>query len=164
MRLKKLILDSFKGVTHGEYDFSDVTTIMGKNGTGKTTLADAWYWLFTDKDYDLQSNPEVHPDFMEESEPSVTAVLDIDGKEVTLRKFQKDMRTYWDWQARFNDWMENQFIYCFPDGKALAMPPIPRELLEADVFQEDIQKANPDMPEPSAKSPKKSKKKKKKKK
>ena len=93
MRLKKLILDSFKGVTHGEYDFSDVTTIMGKNGTGKTTLADAWYWLFTDKDYDLQSNPEVHPDFMEESEPSVTAVLDIDGKEVTLRKFQKDMRT-----------------------------------------------------------------------
>lgn len=93
MRLKKLILDSFKGVTHGEYDFSDITTIMGKNGTGKTTLADAWYWLFTDKDYDLQSNPEVHPDFMEESEPSVTAVIDIDGKEVTLRKFQKDMRT-----------------------------------------------------------------------
>jgi len=93
MRLKKLILDAFKGVTHGEYDFSDITTIMGKNGTGKTTLADAWYWLFTDKDYDLQSNPEVHPDFMEESEPSVTAVLDIDGKEVTLRKFQKDMRT-----------------------------------------------------------------------
>lgn len=93
MRLKKLILDSFKGITHGEYDFADVTAIMGKNGTGKTTLADAWYWLFTDKDYDLQSNPEVHPDFMEESEPSVTAVLDIDGKEVKLRKYQSDMRT-----------------------------------------------------------------------
>ena len=93
MKLKKLILDSFKGVTHGEYDFADVTAIMGKNGTGKTTLADAWYWLFTDKDYDLQSNPEVHPDFMEESEPSVTAVLDIDGKEVKLRKYQSDMRT-----------------------------------------------------------------------
>ena len=93
MILKKLILDSFKGVTHGEYDFSDITTFCGKNGTGKTTLADAWFWLFTDKDYDLQSNPEIHPDFMEESEPSVTAVLDIDGKEVTLRKYQSDMRT-----------------------------------------------------------------------
>lgn len=93
MKLKKLILDSFKGVTHGEYDFSDITTFCGKNGTGKTTLADAWFWLFTDKDYDLQSNPEVHPDFMAESEPSVTAVLDIDGKEVTLRKYQSDMRT-----------------------------------------------------------------------
>ena len=93
MRAKKLILDSFKGVTHGEYDFSDITTIQGKNGTGKTTLADAWFWLFTDKDYDLQSNPEIHPDFMEESEPSVTAVLDVDGKEVKVRKFQVDMRT-----------------------------------------------------------------------
>ena len=93
MILKKLILDSFKRVTHGEYDFSDITTFCGKNGTGKTTLADAWFWLFTDKDYDLQSNPEVHPDFMEESEPSVTAVLDIDGKEVKLRKYQSDMRT-----------------------------------------------------------------------
>lgn len=93
MRLKKLILDSFKGVTHGEYDFSDITTFCGKNGTGKTTLADAWFWLFTDKDYDLQSNPEIHPDFMEESEPSVTVVLDIDGKEVKLRKYQSDMRT-----------------------------------------------------------------------
>lgn len=93
MKLKRLILDSFKGVTHGEYNFSDITTFCGKNGTGKTTLADAWYWLFTDKDYDLQSNPEIHPDFMEESEPSVTAVLDIDGKEVTLRKYQSDMRT-----------------------------------------------------------------------
>lgn len=93
MKAKKLILDSFKGVTHGEYDFSDITTIQGKNGTGKTTLADAWFWLFTDKDYDLQSNPEIHPDFMEESEPSVTAVLDVDGKEVKVRKFQVDMRT-----------------------------------------------------------------------
>lgn len=93
MKAKKLILDSFKGVTHGEYDFSDITTIHGKNGTGKTTLADAWFWLFSDKDYDLQSNPEIHPDFMEESEPSVTAVLDVDGKEVKLRKYQSDMRT-----------------------------------------------------------------------
>ena len=93
MKAKKLILDSFKGVTHGEYDFSDITTIQGKNGTGKTTLADAWFWLFTDKDYDLQSNPEIHPDFMEESEPSVTAVLDVGGKEVKVRKFQVDMRT-----------------------------------------------------------------------
>ena len=93
MKLKRLILDSFKGVTYGEYDFSDITTFCGKNGTGKTTLADAWFWLFTDKDYDLQSSPEVHPDFMAESEPSVTAVLDIDDKEVKLRKYQSDMRT-----------------------------------------------------------------------
>lgn len=94
MKLLKLHLESFKGVRDAEFDLSnDVVTISGKNGTGKTTLADAWFYLFTDKDYDLQSNPEIHPDFMEESEPSVTAVVELGGKEVTLRKYQTDMRT-----------------------------------------------------------------------
>lgn len=92
--LKKLTLDCFKGCRFAEYDFNSlVSSVCGKNGTGKTTIADAWYWLWTDKDYDLQSNPEVHPDFMAESEPSVTAVMEIGGKEVTFRKYQSDMRT-----------------------------------------------------------------------
>ena len=94
MKLLKLHLESFKGVRDAEFDLSnDVVTVSGKNGTGKTTLADAWFYLFTDKDYDLQSNPEIHPDFMQESEPSVTAVVELGGKEVTLRKYQTDMRT-----------------------------------------------------------------------
>ena len=93
LTLKRIILDQFKGVSHAEYDFGEVTSIEGRNAAGKTTIADAAYWLFTDKDYSLVSNPEVHPDYMEESEPSVIIVCDIDGKEVTLRKFQKDNRT-----------------------------------------------------------------------
>lgn len=92
--LIKLTLDCFKGCRFAEYDFNSlVTAICGKNGTGKTTVADAWYWLWTDKDYDLQSNPEVHPDFMAESEPSVTAVMEIGGKQMVFHKFQSDMRT-----------------------------------------------------------------------
>lgn len=93
MKLKTLVLDQFKGVTHAEYTFGDESLVSGYNGSGKTTLADAWLWLMTDKDYSLKSNPEVHPDFMAQSEPSVTAVCDVDGKEVTFRKFQKDSRT-----------------------------------------------------------------------
>lgn len=93
-KLKKLLLDQFMGETHAEYSFGEfLTAIFGANGTGKTTIATAYFWLMSDKDYDLQSNPEVHPDFMEESEPSVTAVFDIGGKEVAFRKYQKDMRT-----------------------------------------------------------------------
>ena len=92
--LKKLILDCFKGCRFAEHDFNGlVTSMCGKNGTGKTTVPDAWYWLWTDKDYDLQSNPEVHPDFMAESEPSVTAVMEISGKQMVFHKFQSDMRT-----------------------------------------------------------------------
>lgn len=99
MKLLKLRLECFKGVRDAEYDMSrNVVTVSGKNGTGKTTLADAWFYLFTDKDYDLQSNPEIHPDFMEESEPSVTAVIGVDDgkdemRQVTVRKYQTDMRT-----------------------------------------------------------------------
>ena len=92
--LKRMALEYFKGVQGGLYDFSDpLTCFCGKNGTGKTTIPDAWFWLWTDKDYDLQSSPEVHPDFMEESEPSVTVLMELCGKEITFRKYQTDMRT-----------------------------------------------------------------------
>lgn len=93
LTLLKVILEQFKGVAHAEYTFGDRTAITGRNGSGKTTIADAALWLFADKDYSLKSNPEIHPDFLPVSEPSVTAVCDIDGKEVTFRKFQKDSRT-----------------------------------------------------------------------
>lgn len=94
MKLKIMTLEQFKGVKETGYTFkSDVQVAKGSNGTGKTTIADAWYWLFTDKDYDLQSSPEVHPDFMAESEPSVTVLCEINGKDVKLRKYQTDMRT-----------------------------------------------------------------------
>lgn len=93
LTLLKVILEQFKGVAHAEYDFGNKTAITGRNGSGKTTIADAVLWLFTDKGYSLKSNPEIHPDFLPVSEPSVKAVCDIDGKEVTFRKFQKDSRT-----------------------------------------------------------------------
>lgn len=91
--LKTLILDQFMGVSHAEYDFAERTFVEGQNAAGKTTIATAWFWLMTNKDYSLKADPEVHPDYMEESEPSVTVTCDVDGKEVTFRKFQKDART-----------------------------------------------------------------------
>lgn len=92
--LKKIILKDFKGVRDGEYTFTEfVNSVCGPNGSGKTTLADAWYWFWTDRDYDLQSDPEIHPDFMAESEPSVTIIWDTGKQEVMLYKVQKDVRT-----------------------------------------------------------------------
>ena len=93
LKIKKIILSQFKGVASAEYQFDGNTIVSGANGTGKTTLADAWFWLFTDKDYSLKSNPEVHPLDMEESEPTVEVICDIDGKEVSLLKRQLDART-----------------------------------------------------------------------
>lgn len=89
MQLKKLILTDFKGVRSAEYDFSDITKIMGQNGSGKSSIATAWFWLWTDKDYELKSNPNIRPSGVEECLPRVEAVLDINGTEVTIAKQQK---------------------------------------------------------------------------
>lgn len=92
LKIKRITLEQFKGVRHAEYDLSNKNTISGRNGTGKTTIADAHFWLWADKDYALNSNPEVRPIDMESSEPSVTELIEIDGVELEVRKFQQDAR------------------------------------------------------------------------
>lgn len=87
--LKSLHLESFKGVTDKTYQFGVNTRVSGMNRLGKTTIATAWYWLMADKNYELVSNPNIRPDNLEECIPTVTAVLDVDGKEVTIAKMQK---------------------------------------------------------------------------
>lgn len=93
MRISKIILDQFKGINHAEFTFDGNPIIKGANGTGKTTLGDAYYWSIIDKDYSLKANPEVHPDYMEESEPSVELICDVNGKTVSLKKIQRDARS-----------------------------------------------------------------------
>lgn len=93
VKIKRLTLTDFKGVRKGEYDFSNNTKIFAANGLGKTTIATAWYWLTMDKDYDLKSNPNVRPNGMEECIPRVDAALDIDGKEITITKQQKTLKS-----------------------------------------------------------------------
>lgn len=87
--VKSLHLENFKGVKDKTYQFGELTRILGMNRLGKTTIATAWFWLLADKNYDLNSNPNIRPDDIEGCIPTVTAVLDIDGKEITITKMQK---------------------------------------------------------------------------
>lgn len=89
MEIKSIHLENFKGVKDRNYSLGKYTRISGMNRLGKTTIATAWYWMLTDRDYELHSNPNVKPDDMEECIPTITAVLDINGKEVTISKQQK---------------------------------------------------------------------------
>lgn len=89
VKLKSLHLENFKGAKDKTYQFGDFTRILGMNRLGKTTIATAWFWLLSDKNYELNSNPNIRPDDVEECIPAVTAALDIDGKEVTIAKMQK---------------------------------------------------------------------------
>jgi len=48
--LRKLIIRNFKGITTLAINFQDITNISGYNGTGKTTIFDAFTWLLFGKD------------------------------------------------------------------------------------------------------------------
>lgn len=88
MILKSLHLENFKGVTDKTYNFGNITRVKGENRLGKTTIGTALFWLFSDRNYELESNPNIRPDDGRECVPTVTAVLDVDGKEITVAKMQ----------------------------------------------------------------------------
>ena len=94
--LKSLSLINFKGVRDYSITFNDgITTVCGDNGTGKTTLYDAYLWLLFGKDstgrsdgangFNVKTNDENGKPIYR-LEHSVTAVLDVDGKEIKLQR------------------------------------------------------------------------------
>lgn len=89
VELKEMTLTDFKGQPEKKATFGHRTIVSGPNGCGKTTLADAFMWVFCDKDYSLKSNPDIRPDDGRECLPRVDIDLVIDEKPVSVAKFQK---------------------------------------------------------------------------
>lgn len=89
MILKSLHIENFKEVKDKTYEFGKTTRVSGMNRRGKTTIGSAWYWLMSDKNYELVSNPNIRPDNVEDCIPTVTANVGVDEKEITLSKMQK---------------------------------------------------------------------------
>ncbi len=89
IEVREIRLTDFKGQQEKKIVFGHRTVVSGKNGCGKTTLADAFMWVFCDKDYSLKSNPDIRPDDGKECLPRVDIDLVIDGKPVSVAKFQK---------------------------------------------------------------------------
>ena len=94
--LKKAVLENFMCYAHAEFDFYDITKIIAKNGIGKSTIATAYLWCLFNCDYELKDNPvvrrEVDRKSVDDMDTSVELTLDVDGKEITMKKVQK--RTY----------------------------------------------------------------------
>lgn len=89
IEVREIRLTDFKGQQEKRIEFGHRTIVSGKNGCGKTTLADAFMWVFCDKDYSLKSNPDIRPDDGRECLPRVDIDLLIDGKPVSVSKYQK---------------------------------------------------------------------------
>lgn len=94
--LKKVVLENFMCYAHAEFDFYSITKIIAENGIGKSTIATAYLWCLFNCDYELKDNPVVRREVdgvsVDDMDVSVELVLDVDGKEVTMKKVQK--RTY----------------------------------------------------------------------
>lgn len=97
--LTKLVLTNFKGIKHYTLDFnSKETNIHGKNGSGKTSIADSYSWLLFGKNSQNQTefgikglnekNQVIH-----NLNHSVEGVFMVDDSELTLKRVYSEKWT-----------------------------------------------------------------------
>jgi len=132
VRLEKLTLIYFKGKQRLEVNFNyPETLILGENGTGKSTVSDAWHWLLFGKDSVGRSVKTATSDGFElktltnENEviPSVDheviGELYCDNRKVTLRKIYRE-----DWvkpRGAITAVLKGHTNVCYFDGVPVDM-------------------------------------------
>ena len=100
VKLISLTLQNFKGAKERVVNFGDVTTISGANATGKSTIFDAFTWVLFGKDSHDRTDSgkggfqiktvDATGQPIEKLEHSVTAVLSVNGQEMTLCRLLKE--------------------------------------------------------------------------
>ena len=89
--IKKLTIINFKGIKNLEINFKHITDIFGENAAGKTTIFDAFTWLFFGKDSTDRKDFELKPidkdgKVSEKVDVEVSAIIEIDGKPIEVKK------------------------------------------------------------------------------
>lgn len=92
--LKKLSLSYFKGIRKKEIEFSQETSLCGANESGKTSIFDAFCYLLFGKDSSDRTafgiKTLVDGQALEKVDHEVSGVLEVDGKEITLKKTYRE--------------------------------------------------------------------------
>ena len=95
IQIKKIELNYFKGVQKQEIDFDKNTDIFGDNGTGKTTIFDAFTWLLFGKDSTDRKDFEIKT--LDKSnvvipkiEHEVSAVIMVENEKISIRRILKE--------------------------------------------------------------------------
>lgn len=141
IRLKKMTLKNFKGIKDFEISLDGLdASIYGDNGTGKTTLYDAFMWLLFDKDSlnrasfgikTLKDGQVIHG-----LDHEVEAMLEADGKPLTLKKiyYEKWTKVRGSSQKTFSGHTTDYFINEVPVKKKEYIEKI-TELGEEEIFR-----------------------------
>ncbi len=100
IKIKKLTLINFKGIKELSIEFNEVTNIHGENGTGKSTIFDAFTWLLFGKDsHDSKDFNIKTLDSTGKATPMldhvVEGILDVDCTEITMKRSYQEK-----WQRR----------------------------------------------------------------
>lgn len=90
--INQVKISNFKGCKELNLNLGSVNEVKGVNGVGKTTIATAWLWLMSDRDYSLKSNPSIFPLNVEECTPRVEFLITVDKTELRLAKSQQRIR------------------------------------------------------------------------
>lgn len=98
IKLISLSITNFKGIKNLFLDLEgEDARLFGENATGKTTTFDAFTWLLFDKDSqnkkDFQIKTLVDGKAVSKLDHEVEAVLEVDGRQLTLRKVFKEKWT-----------------------------------------------------------------------
>lgn len=97
--IERLEITNFKGIQSAVYEFSDETNIFGRNGTGKSSIVDAFMWLLFNKDAMGNApdpdkfNPKPLDDEGREIhylDTTVVAYCKLDGSPFVLKRTQRE--------------------------------------------------------------------------
>lgn len=99
--IKRMSFVNFKGIRNLTVDFDDtLTSILGTNGVGKTSIFDGFTWLLFGKDSENRKNFNIktldaNNQVIERIPHEVSAIISVNGEEISLcRRFNEK------WQKR----------------------------------------------------------------
>ena len=93
---KSINITNFKGIKSLSFEFSDINTISGANGTGKSTIFDAILWnLFgknsqDEKDFSIKNTVDIS---MNRAEHVVELILTTGRSDISLKRVYKEVWT-----------------------------------------------------------------------
>lgn len=95
IQIKEITLTNFKGLRNEKISFEKNTDILGANGTGKTTIMDAFLWLLfgkdsTDrKDFEIKTLDKFNV-VIPKIEHEVSAVIMVDDTKIEISRILKE--------------------------------------------------------------------------
>ena len=139
--LQNLNIVNFKGIQNKDLEFSELTFLFGANGSGKTTVFDAFTWLLFGKDShdrkDFEIKPiDEHGIVIPKIENEVSGTLICSGEPITLKRIHREK---WVKKRGFSEpeFTGNETIYFWNDVPMSAKEYTSKinDLLDEQVFK-----------------------------